>query len=121
MERRSYLASAKEHVPEIERKIQVIKERVRAVIYSIPFNSLPTRMLVHTVLFVTKQLNLFPVKGGLSLKLSPKQIMSGEVVHYKLVQWALAGTVVGHLELYRTHVLLYSTDVLLVRPTNVRR
>ena len=77
------LASANEHVPEIERKIRVIKERVRAIIYSIPFNSLPARMLVHAVLFVTKQLNLFPVKGGLSSKLSPKQIMSGEVVHYK--------------------------------------
>ncbi len=35
------LASANEHVLEIERKIQVIKERVRAIIYSIPFNSLP--------------------------------------------------------------------------------
>jgi hypothetical protein len=34
-------------------------------------------------LFVTKQLNLFPVKGGLLLELSPKQIMPGEVVHYK--------------------------------------
>jgi hypothetical protein len=60
------LASANEHVPEIERKIRVIKEWVRAVIYSIPFNSLPAWMLVHAVLFVTKQLNLFPVKGGLS-------------------------------------------------------
>ncbi len=77
------LASANEHVPEIERKIQVIKEWVRAVIYSIPFNALPARMLVHAVLFVTKQLNLFPVKGGLSSKLSPKQIMLGKVVHYK--------------------------------------
>jgi hypothetical protein len=77
------LASANEHVPEIERKIWVIKEQVRAIIYSIPFNSLPAQMLVHAVLFVTKQLNLFPVKGGLSLKLSPKQIMSGKVIHYK--------------------------------------
>jgi hypothetical protein len=40
-------------------------------------------MLVHAVLFVTKQLNLFPVKGGLPSKLSPKQIMLGKVVHYK--------------------------------------
>ncbi len=77
------LASANKHVPEIERKIWVIKEWVRAIIYSIPFNSLPARMLVHAVLFVTKQLNLSPVKGELSLKLSPKQIMSGEVVQYK--------------------------------------
>jgi len=77
------LASAKEHVPEPERKIRVIKERVRAIIYSIPFNALPARMLIHAVLFVAKQLNLFPVKGGLSSRLSPKQIMSGEVVNYK--------------------------------------
>jgi hypothetical protein len=77
------LASANKHVPEIEKKIQVIKERVRAIIYSIPFNSLPARMLVHAVLFVMKQLNPFPVKGGLLSKLSPKQIMLGEVVHYK--------------------------------------
>jgi hypothetical protein len=77
------LASANNHVPEIERKIWVIKERVRAIIYSIPFNSLPAWMLVHAVLFVTKQLNLFPVKGGLSSKLSPKQIMSGKMVQYK--------------------------------------
>jgi hypothetical protein len=40
-------------------------------------------MLIHAVLFVAKQLNLFPVKGGLSSRLSPKQIMSGEVVNYK--------------------------------------
>jgi hypothetical protein len=77
------LASANEHIPEIERKIWLIKERVRAIIYSIPFNSLPAWMLVHAILFVTKQLNLFPVKSGLSLKLSPKQIMLGKVVHYK--------------------------------------
>ncbi len=48
------LASANKHVPEIEWKIRVIKEWVKAVIYSIPFNSLPARMLVHAVLFVTK-------------------------------------------------------------------
>jgi hypothetical protein len=38
---------------------------------------------------VTKQLNLFPVKGGLSSRLSPKQIMSGEVVHYKFCAMGL--------------------------------
>ena len=43
------LASTNEHIPEIERKIRVIKEQVRVVIYSIPFNSLPAWMLVHAV------------------------------------------------------------------------
>ena len=76
------LASANEHVPEIERKIRVIKERTRAVRYSLPCNALPALVTTHAVLFVTKQLNLFPVKGGIS-GWSPKQIMTGEVVHYK--------------------------------------
>ena len=76
------LTSANDHVPEIERKIRVIKERVRAVKYSIPVNALPAQVTTHAVLFVTKQLNLFPVKGGIS-RWSPKQIMTGEVVHYK--------------------------------------
>lgn len=77
------LASAHEHVPEIERRIRVIKERVRAVIYSMPFNGIPMTMLIHAVLFVTKQLNLFPVKGSISARFSPKQMMSGENTIYK--------------------------------------
>ena len=77
------LASANEHVPDIEQKIQVIKERVRAVVYSMPVNALPPLVVVHAVLFVTKQLNLFPVKGGISTQFSPRQIMTGEVVNYK--------------------------------------
>jgi len=76
------LASAYEHVPEIERKIRVIKERVHAVRYSVPCNALPALVMTHSVLFVTKQLNLFPVKGDIS-GWSPKQIMTGEVMHYK--------------------------------------
>jgi hypothetical protein len=44
------LASANKHIPEIERKIRVIKKQVRAMIYSMPFNSIPARMLIHAVL-----------------------------------------------------------------------
>jgi hypothetical protein len=78
------LSSANEHVPEIERKIWVIKEQVCAMVYSLPLNALPPVVLVNAVLFVTKQLNLFPVKGGISTQFSPKQIMTGKVVHYKI-------------------------------------
>jgi hypothetical protein len=77
------LTSANKYVPEIERKIGVIKERVRAVMYGMPFNAVPLIICISAVLFVTKQLNLFPVKGGILANYSPKQIMSGEVVHYK--------------------------------------
>jgi hypothetical protein len=53
------------------------------VVYSLPVNALPAVVLVNAVLFVTKQLNPFPVKGGISTQISPKQIMTGKVVHYK--------------------------------------
>ncbi len=68
---------------EIERKIWVIKEQVHAVIYSLLVNALPPVVLVNAVLFVTKQLSLLPVKGGISTQFSPKQIMTGKVVHFK--------------------------------------
>ena len=61
----------------------VIEEHVCAVMYGIPFNAVPPIICVIAVLFVTKQLNLFPVKGGISENYSPKKIMSGEVVYYK--------------------------------------
>ncbi len=53
------------------------------MVYSLPVNALPPVVLVNVVLFVTKQLNLFPVKGGISTQFSPKQIMTGKVLHYK--------------------------------------
>ncbi len=53
------------------------------MVYSLPVNALSPVVLVNGMLFVTKQLNLFPVKGGISTQFSPKQIMTGKVVHYK--------------------------------------
>ena len=74
--------SANEHEQTIERKICVVKERARAIIYSLPFNAVPSLVMTHMVMFVTKALNIFPVKGGIP-GWSPRQIMTGEVVHYK--------------------------------------
>jgi len=76
------LTSASEHDPEIERKHRVIKERARAVVYSMPVNAIPSLVMTHLVMFVAKALNIFPVKGGIP-GWSPKQIMTGEVMHYK--------------------------------------
>ena len=77
------LAAANEHEPFVERKIRVIKERVRAVRHSLPFTALPMQMTTHMVFFVVKLLNYFPVKGGVSDQYSPKAIMSGEVIQFK--------------------------------------
>jgi hypothetical protein len=77
------LASANEHVPEIERRIRVVKERCRATRHSLPFTRIPKLLTVHIVLNAVKFLNYFPTRGGVSDVLSPKTIMSGEILDYK--------------------------------------
>ena len=77
------LASSDEHVPEIERRIRVVKERTRATRHSLPFTRIPKILTIHIVLNAVKLLNFFPTKGGISETLSPKTIMSGETLDYK--------------------------------------
>jgi hypothetical protein len=77
------LASANEHVPEIERRIRVVKERCRASRHDLPFQRIPKLLLIHIVLNSVKMLNFFPTKGGVSDNISPKTIMSGEVLDYR--------------------------------------
>jgi hypothetical protein len=77
------LASPNEHVPEIERRIQVVKERSRTARHSLPFQRIPKLLMIHIVLNAVKVLNLFPTKGGIYDTLSPKTIMSGESLDFK--------------------------------------
>ncbi|MGL6130279.1 MAG: hypothetical protein ACRCZ9_01525, partial [Fusobacteriaceae bacterium] len=77
------LTAANEHEPYVERRIRTIKERVRAIRHSLPFNTVPTVIVTHMVFYVVKVLNNFPVKGGVSENYSPKTIMSGETIIYK--------------------------------------
>jgi hypothetical protein len=77
------LASANDHVPEIERRSRVVKERCRATRHSLMFHTIPKLMTIHIVLNVVKLLIFFPTKGGVSDTLIPKTIMSGETLDYK--------------------------------------
>ena len=77
------LTSASEHVPEIERRIRVVKERARSFRHSLPFNRIPKLLTIHIVFVAVKLLNHFPPKGGISEIISPKTIMTGETLHYK--------------------------------------
>ncbi len=76
------LASANEHVPEIERRIRVVKERCRASRHDLPFQRIPKLLTIHIVLNSVRMLNFFPTRGGISDSISPKTIMSGEVLDY---------------------------------------
>jgi hypothetical protein len=77
------LASANEHVPEIECQIRVVKERCRATRHSLPFHTIPKLTTIHIVLNVIKPLFFLPTKGVVSDTLSPKTIISGEMLDYK--------------------------------------
>jgi hypothetical protein len=68
------LTSASEHVPEIERRIRVVKERSRSLQHSLPFNWTPRLITIHIVFTAVKLLNHFSPKGGISDTVSPKTL-----------------------------------------------
>ena len=82
-EPRVNLTSANEHVPEIERRIRVVKERARAVRHALPFTKMPNIMTIHMVLGVVRLLTFFASKAGVSQNLSPRMLMLGETLDYK--------------------------------------
>jgi hypothetical protein len=77
------LASANKHELFIEHCICVVKERVRSIHHSLPFQTIPKVILTHMVFYVVKLLNYFPVKGGVSEVYGPKAIILGEVLDFK--------------------------------------
>jgi len=58
--------AAKEHVSEAVRGIRTIKERVRGLITTLPFEHIPRRMKIELIYFCVLWLNAFPVKSGIS-------------------------------------------------------
>ena len=79
-------ASKKEHVPEIERFIRTIKERVRSARSTMPFKRISKIMIVHLVASAIFWLNEFPPStpgAGLSDTKGPGQLILGNTVNYK--------------------------------------
>jgi hypothetical protein len=68
--------AAREHVGEVERKIQVIKERARGAMATLPYLTLPKIMIVELMHFCFLWLNSFPVKSGVSEKWSLRELIS---------------------------------------------
>jgi hypothetical protein len=57
------LASSNKHVPKIERRIRVVKERCRATRHSLPFELIPKITTVHIVLNMVKHFNSFQARA----------------------------------------------------------
>ena len=66
---------AKEHVPAVERKIRLIKERGRGILNTLLLKKMPRLMLIELVYHVVLWLNAFPANSGVSETLSPREIV----------------------------------------------
>ena len=87
--------SAREHVPEIERQIFLIKERVRCTTSDFPFDPVPRLVLIHVVYTCVMWINDIPRKAGAFQWISPCEIVTGRTVNYKRDFWACIG---GYVE-----------------------
>jgi hypothetical protein len=65
--------AAKEHVPEVERGIRLMKERRRGILNTLPFKRMPQIMLFELIYHVVLWLSAFPTKSGVSMMLSPQR------------------------------------------------
>ena len=75
--------SASEHVPHIERRIRVIKERMHALRHTLPFRKVPKLLIRELGKFTVMWLNAFPNKGGLQ-DISPRVLITGVPLDYNI-------------------------------------
>ena len=54
------IMSENEHKPYIERRICVVKERIRLIVHSLLFTLYPHQLTVYMIFYVMKLLNYFP-------------------------------------------------------------
>jgi hypothetical protein len=71
------VTAAAEHVPEVERLIRVIKERVRGFLTTYPAPHLPNLMKIHLIQHIVQMLNLTIQPNGVSDFYSPSAIVVG--------------------------------------------
>jgi hypothetical protein len=76
------LCAQDEHVPDIERYIRTVKDRVRSCYNILPYPCIPRLMLVRLVCNAVFWLNAFPHQDGVSSNLSPRYILTGKHLDY---------------------------------------
>jgi hypothetical protein len=74
---------ANEHVPEIERSIQTVKERIRVCLHDLPFSTYPKVLTKEVILNSNSWLNAFPSENGISKDVSPREIITGKPTDFK--------------------------------------
>ena len=72
-----------EHVPDIERYVRTVKDRVRSRYNNLPFSRIPRLVVVRLVSNAVFWLNAFPHPDGVSTTLSPRYLLTGRHLDYR--------------------------------------
>jgi Reverse transcriptase (RNA-dependent DNA polymerase)/Zinc knuckle len=75
-------ASRDEHVPQIERYIRTLKERMRCMYHGTPYKILPKIMLIEITKAAVFWLNSWPTGKGITSTISPRQAIVGTGISY---------------------------------------
>ena len=111
------MTSEDEHVPEAERYICTIKERVRAITNTLAFKMMPGVMIVEMVHTSNYWLNMFPANDGVSSTQSPRRIMTGQHSDYKVHGQLQFGEYVQVHESHDNSMASRTTGAIALRPT----
>ena len=106
-----------EHVPEIERFIHTVKERVCAIVNTLPFETLPYRLAIKIVYNTMFWLNCVPHKDGIHLTLSPCTIVTGLTIDYDKHCKLQFGTYVQVHEQHNNSMIPRTSGAIALRPT----
>ena len=74
---------ANEHIPQIERQIKVVKERVHSTWSSLTYKKFPNRMISRMAENAVFCLNALPINSGMYCKIYPRSIMTGTTINFK--------------------------------------
>ena len=76
------LSAPNEHVPEVERNIKLIKERLRSTLAGMPYKKIPTNFKRELVLTCVSMLKVVPREAGVSDTLSPMELLTGRSLDF---------------------------------------
>jgi hypothetical protein len=106
-----------EHVGEIERYIRTVKERVRCIYNTLPFQQIPNRMVIEMVYFSVFWLNSFPARDGISSTLSPRTLVTGQKIDFNKHCRVEFGTYVQTHEQHDNSLTTRTIGAIALRPT----
>jgi len=106
-----------EHVPEIERYIRTIKERIRATTNTLPFEQLPHHLIVEIAYNTVFWLKCFTHKEGIHNTLSPRTIVMGSKIDFNKHCRLKFGTYIQMHEQHNNSLLPRTAGAIALHPT----